>query len=442
MLSKSKFNRRSFLQTTAAGAAAALVARRASALDLNGKLRVASIGTGNKGADDLQQIAASPRVEVAAICDVDHSEPHLGWAAKQFPKAERYADYRRLLDNPDLFDAVIVSTPDHMHAPISLAAMALGKHVFCQKPLTHTVTEARQMREAAEKQKLVTQMGNQIQSHSAYRMAVRLLQGGVLGKIREVHSWQAGRMEWLITDKQPDYADEVPDTLDWNLWLGVAPARQYNAELYHPKNWRAWQDFSSGQLGDFGCHILDPIFLGLGLTAPISVEAEAPPLNEEVWAPKCKVSYRFPATDRTMGPVLPLTWYDGRNHKPKRAAVGVPRAYKLPGSGSAVVGESGTMVIPHWDTPRLFPEDKFRDFEMPKLEDLNHYIFWVDACLGDGKTTSHFGYAGPLTEAVLLGVVGIRVSGERLQWDAASGKFTNNAAANERLTKSYRPGWS
>jgi predicted dehydrogenase len=442
MLSKSKFNRRSFLQTTAAGAAAALVARRASALDLNGKLRVASIGTGNKGADDLQQIAASPRVEVAAICDVDHSEPNLGWAAKQFPKAERYADYRRLLDNPDLFDAVIVSTPDHMHAPISLAAMALGKHVFCQKPLTHTVTEARQMREAAEKQKLVTQMGNQIQSHSAYRMAVRLLQGGVLGKIREVHSWQAGRMEWLITDKQPDYADEVPDTLDWNLWLGVAPARQYNAELYHPKNWRAWQDFSSGQLGDFGCHILDPIFLGLGLTAPISVEAEAPPLNEEVWAPKCKVSYRFPATDRTVGPVLPLTWYDGRNHKPKRAAVGVPRDYKLPGSGSAVVGESGTMVIPHWDTPRLFPEEKFRDFEMPKLEDLNHYTSWVDACLGDGKTTSHFGYAGRLTAAVLLGVVSVGFPGERLQWDAAGGKFTNNAAANERLTKSYRPGWS
>jgi predicted dehydrogenase len=435
------FNRRTFLQASAAGAACVLTRRTAYALDLNGKLRVASIGTGNKGGDDLREVSASPRIEVAAICDVDHSEPHLGWAAERFPKAERYADYRRLLEKPNLFDAVIVSTPDHMHAPIALAAMALGKHVFCQKPLAHTVDEARKMRRAAEEHRLVTQMGNQIQSHQAYRTAVQLLRDGVIGKVREVHAWQAGDMEWLITDKQPDYADPVPDTLEWNLWLGVATPRQYIAELYHPKNWRAWQDFSNGQLGDFGCHILDPIFLGLELTAPISVEAEAPPLNNEVWAPRCKVSYRFPATARTVGPVLPVTWYDGRRHKPKRAALGLPKEYRVPGAGSAVIGEAGTMVVPHWDMPRLFPEDKFRGFEMPQLNDVNHYTSWVDACLGDGKTTSHFGYAGPLTETVLLGSLAVRFPGERLQWDSPGGKFTNHDAANGRLTKSYRPGW-
>jgi predicted dehydrogenase len=437
-----QFDRRTFLRSSAAGAASLLAPRAIHARDVNGKLRVAAIGTGNKGADDLRQVAASPRVEVTAICDVDHSQTHLGWAAEQFPKAARYADFRRLLDEPNRFDAVIVSTPDHMHAPIALTAMALGKHVFCQKPLTHTVSEARQMRQAAEQHRLTTQMGNQIQSHSAYRTAVQLLRNGAIGKVREVHSWQAGRMEWLITDRQPDYADPVPDTLDWNLWLGVAPPRQYNAELYHPKNWRAWQDFSNGQLGDFGCHILDPVFLGLDLTAPISVEAEAPPLNNEVWAPRCKVSYRFPGTAQSVGTVLPLTWYDGRGHKPKRAGLGLPKNYKLPGAGSILVGEAGTMVVPHWDTPRLFPEDKFRDYEMPRLEDLNHYTTWVDACLGDGTTTSHFGYAGPLTEAVLLGTVAIRFPGQRLQWNASGGEFLNQADANERLKKSYRPGWS
>jgi predicted dehydrogenase len=418
------------------------VSRSASARNLNGKLRLAAVGTGNKGADDLREISASPRLEVAAICDVDSSKAHLGWAAEQYPRAARFSDYRRLLDRSNLFDAVSVSTPDHMHAPIALAAMALGKHVFCQKPLTHTVQEARQMREVAEQRRLVTQMGNQIQSHHAYRTAVALLRDGAIGKVRDIHSWQAGEMGWLQTDKRPAMADSVPNELSWNLWLGVAPERHFNAGLYHPINWRAWQDFSSGQLGDFGCHILDPVFMGLGLTAPISVEAEAPPLNGEVWAPRSKVSYRFPGTDRTVGPELPVTWYDGQRHKPRRSPLGIPTDFRLPGSGSVVVGEAGTMVIPHWDMPRLFPEDKFRDFEMPQLEDVNHYTSWVDACLDSGETTSNFGYAGPLTEAVLLGAVAIRFPGEQLQWDSQAARITNHPAANSRLTKSYRRSWA
>jgi predicted dehydrogenase len=435
------FHRRTFLIATAAGAAQLLAQRTARARDLNGKLRVAFVGTGNKGADDLREISASPHVDVAAICDVDSSRPHLGWAAEQFPQATRWSDYRRLFDQPESFNAVTVSTPDHMHAPIALAAMALGKHVFCQKPLTHTVSEARQMRQAAERQRLVTQMGNQIQSNRAYRTAVQLLRDGAIGKVHEVHSWQAGGMGWRLTDDRPQGADPVPSSLSWDLWLGVAPNRPYKDKLYHPFNWRAWQDFSSGQLGDFGCHILDPVFMGLSLGAPLSVEAESPTLNDEVWAPRCKVAYRFPATAQTAGPELPLTWYDGEGHRPRRTALGLPEGYDLPGSGSALVGEAGTMVIPHWDLPRLFPEDKFRDYDVPELDDVNHYTSWVDACLEGSTTTSHFGYAGPLTEAVLLGVVAVRFPGERLEWDSRAGRFTNHSDANGRLTKSYRAGW-
>jgi predicted dehydrogenase len=436
------YTRRTFLTVSAAGAAGFLTWRRTSAHDLNGKLRLAAIGTGNKGGDDLREISASPRVEVAAICDVDASQPHLGWAAEKFPRAARFSDYRELFDQPGTFDAVSVSTPDHMHAPIALAAMALGKHVFCQKPLTHTVHEARQMRESAARHRLVTQMGNQIQSNRAYRTAVQLLRDGAIGKVREVHSWQAGDMGWLMADKRPAVADPIPKTVSWNLWLGVAPARHFNVQLYHPFNWRAWQDFSSGQLGDFGCHILDPVFMGLDLTAPVAVEAEAPPLNNEVWAPRAKVSYRFPDTEFTSNTELPLTWYDGQRHKPKRATLGVPTSYRLPGSGSALVGEDGTMVIPHWDMPRLFPEEKFRDYDIPQLEDVNHYTSWVDACLDSGKTTSNFSYAGPLTEAVLLGAVAIRFPGQRLEWNSSAARITNHAQANARLTKSYRSGWA
>ena len=436
-----RFHRRTLLRASAGVGAHLLATRSGVARDLNGKLRVAAIGTGNKGGDDLRQVAASPRVEIAALCDVDSSEPHLGWAATEFPRAERYADYRRLLDRPREFDAVIVSTPDHMHAPIALAAMQLGKHVFCQKPLTHTVCEARRMRCAADRHRVVTQMGNQIQSHRAYRTAVQLLWNGAIGKVREVHSWQAGAMQWLLTDRRPPGSDALPPTLRWDLWLGVAPRRPYKNELYHPKNWRAWQDFSSGQLGDFGCHILDPVFLGLGLTAPISVEAEAPPLNRETWAPRCKVSYRFPGTARTAGPVLPLTWYDGRRHRPKRADLGLPRKYRLPGAGSVLIGDAGTMVIPHWDIPQLFPRERFYNYDLPQLDDVNHYTAWVDACLGDGRTTSPFSYAGPLAEAVLLGAVAIRFPGQRLQWNSRTVRFTNHGGATCYLTKPHRRGW-
>jgi predicted dehydrogenase len=434
-------NRRRFLQVTAAGAAGLALSRPLRAADKNSKLRLAAIGTGGKGAEDLREISASPRVEVVALCNVDDSKSHLGWAAEKFPKAETFSDYRKLLDKANSFDAVSVSTPDFMHAPIALAAMSLGKHVFCQKPLAHTVHEVRLMEESAKKHKLVTQMGNQIQSHHAYRDAVQMVHDGAIGKVREVHSWQAGNMRWLLTDTLPTVGDPILPSLKWDLWLGVAPERVYKDNLYHPQNWRGWQDFSNGQLGDFGCHILDPVFMALDLTAPTSIEAEAPPLNKWLWYNKSKIEYQFPGTDRTAGDTITVTWYDGEGHKPDVEKLGVPEKYKLPHAGSVFVGETGSMVLPHWAEAVLFPEEKFKNYERPKLEDLNHYTGWAHACLGDGTTKSNFAYAGPLAETVLLGTIAIRFPKEQLLWDAEQAQFTHHADANARLTKEYRKGF-
>jgi predicted dehydrogenase len=328
-----------------------------------------------------------------------------------------------------------------MHAPVGLAAMQLGKHLFCQKPLTHSVFEARQMQLAARKYRVVTQMGNQVQSHEAYLTAVKLVHDGVIGKVKEVHSWQAGKMGWLLTDDRPPGADPIPEGLHWDGWLGVARERPYKTRLYHSFNWRAWQDFSNGQLGDFGCHILDPVFLALGLTAPTAVRAEAPPINREVWTRWATVHYEFPGTERTAAKTLRLTWYDGEGRFPPREAHGLPEGYQLPGAGSVLLGEKGTLVIPHVALPKLFPEEKFAGMKLEVVPARDHYTSWADACRGEGKTTSSFDYAGPLTETVLLGSVAVRTPGEALRWDAADLRITGSAAAHALLRKAYRKGW-
>jgi predicted dehydrogenase len=320
--------------------------------------------------------------------------------------------------------------------------MALGKHVFCQKPLTHTVFEARQMRQAAKKYGVVTQMGNQIQSHEFYRTAVKLVCDGTVGKVKEVHSWQSGTMRWLTVDDRPPGEDPVPKTLHgWDNWLGAAPSRPFKEKIYHPWNWRAWQDFSNGQLGDFGCHILDPVFTALGLTAPLTVRGESSPLNREVWYKWSVVNYEFPGTEYTAGKTLKLTWHDGEGKLPAREKLGVAEGTKLPASGSLLIGEKGSLLVPHVGMPRLLPEETFKESKIAKVEAVDHYVSWADACRGAGKTTSHFDYAGPLTEAVLLGTVAIRVPGETLKWDAAALQVTNSKAADALLRKTYRKGW-
>jgi predicted dehydrogenase len=442
---QTRIPRRTFVQSLAiAGSALALPASSyARLLGANDRLNVASVGTGGKGQSDLNGVAASPAVNVAAICNIDDSAKHLGWAAEKYPQARKYSDWRKLLDDAKDIHGVIVSTPDHMHAPVSLAAMQLGKHIFCQKPLTHTLHEARQMRLAANKYKVVTQMGNQIQSHEAYRTAVAWVHSGLIGKVKEVHSWQGGVPRWRLADDRPAGADPVPAGVQWDLWLGVAPERPYKTDLYHSFNWRNWQDYGTGQLGDFGCHILDPVFMALKLTSPTKVSADAPPINRETWTKWAVVHYEFPKTEYTKGDTLKLTWYDGDGVLPPRDHLGdVPESYKLPGSGSALIGEKGTLIVPHVALPKAFPEEKFpADKVPPKVEGVDHYVQWADACRGMGKATSNFDYAGPLTEAVMLGTIAIRVQGDELKWDAKSLKITNSTAAQALVSKPYRKGW-
>jgi predicted dehydrogenase len=434
-------SRRTFVKTLAAAGAGVSLGYSTARAAMKDRLRVVSVGCGGKGWTDLNGVAASPKVEIIALCDVDSGPKNLGRAAEKYPKAKHYSDWRRLLDDAGSFDAVIVSTPDHMHAPIAMAAMERGKHVYCQKPLTHTVFEARQMRRAATKAGVVTQMGNQIQSHVAYRTAVALVHDGAIGKVKEVHSWQSGAMKWLLESDRPAGSDPIPETLKWDDWLGVAPARPYKTNIYHPFNWRGWQDFSNGQLGDFGCHIFDPVFMALELTAPKTVRAEAPPINREVWTKSATVFYEFPGTSRTAAETLRLTWYEGEGAKPELDALGLPSDFELPRAGSVLLGEKGTLLVPHVAMPKLLPADKFEKHKMPEPGERDHYVSWADACRGEGKTTSNFDYSGPLTEAVLLGTVAIRTAGEKLAWDPSALKITNSTASNDLLTKPYRAGW-
>lgn len=436
-------NRRQFIKglSIATAAVALPAASYSRVLGANDRLRIGSVGTGGKGWSDLNGVAASPAVEVTALCDIDSSEKHLGRAAAKYPSAKTYADWRKLLDKPGEVDGVLVSTPDFMHAPISLAAMQQGKHVFCQKPLTHTVFEARQMQKAAKKYDLVTQMCNQIQSHSVYRTAVKIVHDGLIGKVREVHSWQGGTPSWPHNIDRPAGSDPLPDTVAWDLWQGVAPRRPFKSNMYHPFNWRGWQAYGTGQLGDFGCHILDPVFKALLLTSPLELVADAPPLKPETWGPKATVRYVFPMTKYT-NDSLPVTWYDGSGAKPSRENMSdIPESFALPGAGSVLIGDKGTLIIPHYATPTLFLKGSDQKASFDELPSLNHYVQWADACRGEDKTTSSFDYSGPLTETVLLGTIGIRFPGQTLKWDPAKLEITNFSEAQPWLTKEYVKGW-
>lgn len=431
----------------AAGALALPAVSYSRVFGANERLRIASVGTGGKGWSDLNGVAASPAVEVAALCDIDSSLEHLGQAAAKYSQAKQYADWRRLLDEAKGIDGVIVSTPDFMHAPIGLAAMQLGKHLFCQKPLTHTVFEARQMQLAAKKHGVVTQMGNQIQSHAAYRTAVSIVHADLIGKVKEVHSWQGGNPSWPRHLERPDGAEPVPDHVRWDLWQGVAVRRRYKKDMYHAFNWRGWQAYGTGQLGDFGCHILDPVFKSLELTAPTQLVAEAPPLKPDSWTDQATVRYVFPGNNRTAADTLKVTWYDAVGARPPRELLThIPAAFQLPNAGSVLVGEKGSLVIPHVAMPKLFlagssPEDASTEGAFPQVDGVDHYVQWADACRGADKTTSSFDYSGPLTETVLLGTIAIRMPGETLRWDSAKLQIANSASAQQYVTKEYYAGW-
>jgi predicted dehydrogenase len=433
------YSRRSFLKLLGTAAASApFITSNLFAAPPSRRLRHASFGASGMAWADLTQIANCKNVEIVAVCDVDLNR--MVEAKKKFPDARFYQDWRELLDKEDKnIDSVNVSTPDHMHAPIGVSAMQLGKHVYGQKPLAHEIYEVRRMTEIAHKKKVVTQMGIQIHSDAYYRMAVRLVQDGVIGKIKEVHSWC--NKSWGDMSAKPDRTDTISDGFDWNLWLGVCADRPFiGDQYYHPGNWRKRLDFGTGTLGDMGCHIFDPMFEAIGLTAPISVRSEGPPPNQWNWALNGKVLYTFHGTWWTAAKTLPVTWYDG-TAKPAAEIIALIEGEEFPGAGSIFIGTKGVMLLPHISLPTLFPKVKFKDFKFPHVKGFKHWEQFVEACRGEGRTTADFAYAGPLTEAILLGNIAARFPHTTLEWNRRKMKF-KQAEANQHVRREYRPGWS
>jgi predicted dehydrogenase len=437
---RTPLSRRDFLRraTLAAGGIYAAPLTRLRAASPNETIHHASFGTTGMAAGDIDAITSHPNVKLVAVADVDLN--HAATVKKKFPGVKIYQDWRELLEKEKSIDSVNVTVPDHMHAPIAMSALQLGKHVYCQKPLTHDIYETRRLTEAARAGKSVTQMGIQIHSDGHYKQAVQIVQQGTIGKIKAVHSWS--EKKWGDTAPRPDHSDPVPENFNWDAWLGVVSERPFIGKgYYHPGNWRKRLDFGTGTFGDMGCHIYDPVFNALQLTAPITVRSEGPAPTQWNWAVNSIVRYVFPGTQHTAGQTVEVTWYDGDERPPKEVQALIEDE-KLPGQGSIFIGAKGVMLLPHISSPTLFPDKDFAGFQRPHLPEDNHWHQFIDACLGKGTTSAGFNYAGPLTESVLLGSVACRFPKTTLQWNARELKFDNLGDANNFLRRQYRAGWS
>jgi predicted dehydrogenase len=425
------YRRREFLRQTVAGAAAATVwpgGTWAAPDSPNERLNIAIIGTSGRAEGNIEGVQSQ---NIVAVCDID--DRLLARAKERFPRAKAYNDFRALLDQKDI-EAVVISTADHVHAVASKMAIDRGKHVYCEKPLSHSVHEARVVAEAAIKAGVATQMGTQIHAENNYRRVVELIQSGAIGPVHECHVW-CGKT-WSGGERPTD-TPPVPGYLHWDLWLGPAPERPYHP-TYQPANWRRWWDFGSGTLGDMACHYMDLPFWALGLRHPTTVESEGPPVHPETTPSWMIVRYEFPV--RGSQPAVKLTWYDGG----KRPAL-FKEPGKLPewGDGVLFVGGKG-MLIADYGQYRLLPESSFKDFKPPEptiLPSIGHHNEWIRACKDRSATTCNFHYSGALTEAVLLGNVAFR-AGKKLQWDAARLKAVNSPEADAFISREYRKGWT
>lgn len=390
----------------------------------NEKLNIGVIGTANQARFTIDNVKQE---NIVALCDIDDN--YLDKAGEEFKQAKKYNDFRKLLEHAGL-DAVAVCTPDHIHAPATVMALRMGKHVYCEKPLTHNVWEARLVAETAAKAKVATQMGTQIHAGDNYRRVVEIIQSGAIGPVREVHTW-AGR-RWGGGDR-PKEMPPVPPHLHWDLWLGPAPERPYHP-TYLPANWRKWWDFGGGNIADMACHHMDLPFWALKLRAPVSVEAEGPPVHPETCPLGLIVRYDYPS--RGDLPPVKLTWYDG-DRIPSQIQ-GLPTG----GGGNLFVGDRGRLWA-DYGTWRLYPESDFAGYKPPEPtipRSIGHHAEWLLACKTGSATTCNFDYSGALTEAVLLGNVAYR-TGQQLAWDAASLKATNCPDAERYLRREYRKGW-
>lgn len=431
-------DRRSFLkQAAAAGIAAPFVIQNLISAPPSRTLRLASFGAGGMAYSTLDGIATHPNVELVCMAEVDAAR--LERARKKYPYPRVYTDWREMLDRERKhIDIACVGTPDHMHAPMAMSAMQLGLHVYVQKPLTHDIYEARRLAAMARKKKLVTQMG--IQNHSAaeYRTAAHLIQSGAIGKVKEVHSWS--NKKWGDPAAVPDRGDPVPPTLNWDQWLGVAASRPFIAGYYHPSNWRKRIDFGTATFGDMGCHIFDPVFESLRLSAPITVRSEGPAPTQHNWAINAVIRYVFPGTPFTDEKTVKVSWYDG-DERPPQDVQALLGSRRMPGQASIFIGTKGVMLLPHLAMPVLLPEEQYKGFPAPAIETENHYRQFANAVLGKGKASTAFDYSGPLTEAVLLGPIATRFPNTTLEWNAGKMKFRNSSEATSYIRRTYRRGW-
>jgi predicted dehydrogenase len=463
-------SRRQFLRRSAFSGATFMVASSA-ALGLragtspNEKLNIAGIGVGGQGGADLNQMESE---NIVAVCDVDSR--HAAHTFRKYPQAKQYKDFRKMLEEQKDIDAIVVGTPDHLHAPASMAGIKHGKHVYCEKPLTHSVWEARQVAEAGRAAKLMTQMGNQGQGSEETRRLCELVWSGAIGPVREAHIWTDRPSNGLFNEYWPQGVDRpkdepaVPESLDWDLWLGPAPQRPYHP-AYLPFKWRGWWDFGTGALGDIGCHAMDPVFraLKLGDTPPLSVQAASTRVNKETFPLGSMVTYQYPARGAAVQannyhvkglsgvgaggvemPPLKLVWYDGGLRPPRPD--GLEDEQVMGDNGRLLVGDHGFLL-----GNRIYPESRRKEFVDPPRSiprSPGHYKEWIDACKGGKICGSHFDFAGPLAEAVLLGNVALRVglrqalTRYKLLWDAPNLKFMNLDEANKFVRRDYREGWS
>ncbi|MEZ6033637.1 MAG: Gfo/Idh/MocA family oxidoreductase [Planctomycetaceae bacterium] len=432
-------NRRSFLRTSAAGSAAVLssslfvsTAGAKPSRSLLEKLNIACIGTANRAAEDVNGVMGE---NIVAIVDVDSNYLNKSKSMlleKNHLEPRCYADYREMIEaEGDKIDAVVIGTPDHHHAPASIRAIRAGKHVYCEKPLSHTVYEARLIAKAAAEKGVATQLGTQIHAENNYRRVTEIIKSGAIGDVTEAHVW-VGK-EWGGGER-PTKVDPVPANLNWDLWLGPAPERPYADGRYHPANWRRWWDFGQSTLGDMGCHFMDLPFWALDLRHPTRCEAEGPPVSAETGPLGLIVRYEFPA--RGSMPACKMIWYDG-DLIPRKV-----NGQAVPANGVMFVGTDG-MMFADYGKYKLFPADKFRGYTPPKEtipNSIGHHAEWIKACKDGSPTTCNFDYSGALSETVLLGNVAYRL-GKALEWDAENLVATNAPEASKFITKTYRPGW-
>ncbi|MGZ3838882.1 MAG: Gfo/Idh/MocA family protein [Flavisolibacter sp.] len=472
-------SRREFLKTTALATAGFFIVPR---FVLGGKgfiapsdrLLVAGIGVGGKGESDIMNFYKSGKAEIAFLCDVD--DRRAANSVKSFPKAKYYKDWREMLDKESKnFDAVSVSTPDHNHAVAALAAMQLGKHVYVQKPLSHDIYEARVLTEAAKRYKVVTQMGNQGASGDGVRQLMEWYDAGVIGDVHTVYCW-TDRPVWPQGIPWPDQKAEVPKELDWNLWLGTAPYRDYIEKLV-PFNWRGWWDYGTGALGDMGCHIMEPAFRVLNLKYATDVQASVGSVYVDEFKrgyfpdscpPSSHVILTFPKTNKTKGPVT-VHWMDGGIQPERPEELGANETFGDGGNGTLYIGTKGKMMCATYGAdPKLLPTSRTTEVKVKQKYTRvpggaeGHYAQWVEACIaghGNKEVSSPFETAGPLTEALLMANLAIRGNDIRvpkatgngfsfpgrylkLLWDNDNMRVTNFDAVNQYVKRNYRQGFS